>query len=88
MGYRVEFSEQGKKDLKKLGSSVQKMIFRWIKKNLVDCEDPRIHGKSLVGNKKGIWRYRIGNYRLLCNIEDEVLIILVLEIGHRREIYK
>lgn len=88
MGYRVEFSEQGKKDLKKLDSSVQKMIFRWIKKNLVDCEDPRVHGKSLVGNKKGIWRYRVGNYRLLCNIEDEVLIILVLEIGHRSEIYK
>lgn len=88
MDYKVEFSEQGKKDLKKLDTSVQRLILKWIKKNLVDCEDPRVHGKALIGNLKGYWRYRVGNYRVLCDIEDEKIIILVLEIGHRSEIYK
>ena len=51
------------------------------------CENPRVHGKGLVENKSGQWRYRIGDYRVICEIKDEEIIILVLEIGHRREIY-
>ena len=74
--------------LKKLDKSVQTIILKWIKKNLVDCNNPKAHGKALVGNKKGFWRYRVGNYRLLCNIHDDVLTILVLEVGHRSEIYR
>lgn len=88
MKYKVEFSEQGKKDLKKLDISIQKIILKWIKKNLLECENPRVHGKSLVGNLRGYWRYRVGNYRILCDIQDEKITILVLEIGHRRDIYK
>lgn len=52
------------------------------------CENPRQHGKSLVGDKSGQWRYRIGDYRLICEIHDEEITILVLEAGHRREIYE
>lgn len=88
MKYKVEFSEQGKKDLKKLDISIQKIILKWIKKNLLECENPRVHGKLLVGNLKGYWRYKVGNYRILCDIQDEKITILVLEIGHRRDIYK
>lgn len=88
MKYKVEFSEQGKKDFKKLDTSIQRLILKWIKKNLVDSENPRVHGKVLVGNLKGYWRYRVGSYRILCDIDDEKITILVLEIGHRSEIYK
>jgi mRNA interferase RelE/StbE len=88
MKYKVEFSEQGKKDFKKLDTSIQRLILKWIKKNLVDSENPRVHGKALAGNLKGYWRYRVGNYRILCDTDDEKITILVLEIGHRSEIYK
>ncbi|MCF2612540.1 type II toxin-antitoxin system RelE/ParE family toxin [Fusobacterium perfoetens] len=71
-----------------MDNSTRTTLLKWINKNLVNCEDPRVHGKSLTGNKKGIWRYRVGNYRVLCDIQDEVLTILVLEIGHRSKIYK
>ena len=64
------------------------MVFTWIEKNLEGCENPRAHGKALTANLKGKWRYRIGDYRLLCHIEDDNLIILALTIGHRREIYQ
>ena len=82
------FSEKAKKYLKKLDKYTSSLIIGWIEKNLVNCDDPRIHGKGLVENKSSLWRYRIGDYRLICEIKDSELIILVLEIGHRCNIYK
>lgn len=64
------------------------MIKAWIDKNLVGCADPRQHGKALTANHSGHWRYRIGDYRLICIIEDDRLVIIALDIGHRSEIYK
>lgn len=86
--YKVEFSKDAADTLRKMDNSTSKMILKWINKNLQNCENPRVHGKGLTANKKGIWRYRVGNYRLLCNIKDDVLVILVLEVGHRSDIYK
>ena len=63
------------------------LIIGWLEKNIENCENPRVHGKGLVVSKSGQWRYRIGNYRVICEIQDENIIVLVLEIGHRREIY-
>ena len=63
------------------------LIIGWLEKNIENCENPRVHGKGLVENKSEQWRYRIGNYRVICEIQDENIIVLVLEIGHRREIY-
>lgn len=63
------------------------MIRGWIDKNLVGTSNPRIHGKGLTANRSGQWRYRIGDYRLICQIEDNELIILALTVGHQREIY-
>lgn len=63
------------------------MIYSWIDKNLSGCEDPRRHGKALVANRKGQWRYRIGDYRLICEIQDDCLVILAISVGHRRNIY-
>ncbi len=63
------------------------LILGWIRKNLENCENPRAHGKALTANFSGTWRYRVGDYRLLALIEDETITILILQIGHRREIY-
>lgn len=88
MSYKVEYTKTAQKLIKKMDRYTQVMIMRWITKNLVDCTDLRIHGKALRGNLKNQWRYRIGNYRILCDIEDDKLIILVINVGHRREIYE
>lgn len=88
MKYKVEFTNDFEKSFKKLDRYTQIMISTWINKHLVDCSNPRVSGKALIGNKKGQWRYRIGDYRLLCHIDDGKLLILTLNIGHRREVYK
>ncbi len=88
MKYKVEFSKRALKDLKKLDRHTAALILGWVRKNLEGCEDPRLHGKALTADKKGQWRYRVGDFRLLAKIEDEKIIILILNIGHRREIYE
>ncbi|MBQ6646557.1 MAG: type II toxin-antitoxin system RelE/ParE family toxin [Clostridia bacterium] len=87
MSYRVETTARFDREFKKLDRYTQKMIKAWIEKNLIDCDDPRIHGKGLTANRSGQWRYRIGDYRLICLIEDNQLVILALSVGHRSEIY-
>ena len=64
------------------------MIMAWIEKDLEGTSDPRKKGKGLAHDKKGIWHYRVCNYRILANIRDDKLIILVIEFGHRKDIYK
>lgn len=85
--YEVELSERFQKEFRKLDKYTQKMIRSWINKNLVDCENPRQHGKGLTANRSGQWRYRIGDYRVIAYIDDNKLIILALAVGHRREVY-
>lgn len=87
MKYKVEYTAQAVKQLKKLDKHTAALIYGWIDKNLVDCENPRLHGKGLTANKSGQWRYRIGDYRLIAEIQDEKITILLLNIGHRKEIY-
>jgi len=86
--YNVVFTEGAKKQLKKLDRHIASLIIGWIERNLQHCENPRIHGKGLTSNRSGQWRYRIGDYRLICEIQDENIIILVLEIGHKKSIYE
>ncbi len=88
MTWQLRFSKRADKQLSKLNPSVRKVIISWLIKHLDGCSDPRAYGKSLKGDKSGIWRYRIGNYRVLCDIDDGALIILAIEIGHRSEVYK
>ena len=88
MKYKVVFTDRAKKQIKKLDRSVAALIIGWIEKNLENCENPRIYGKNLIANKSGQWRYRIGDYRIICEIQDEKITILVLEIGHRKSIYQ
>ena len=86
--YHVVFSEEALKQLKKMDKHVASLIIGWVRKNLENCTDPRVHGKPLVANRSGQWRYCVGDYRLICEIQDEVVKILVLSIGHRRDVYK
>ena len=88
MSYHVETTARFDMDFKKLDKYTQQIIKCWIGKNLQNCEYPRAHGKGLTANKSGQWRYRIGDYRLLCLIQDQELIILALTVGHRRDIYR
>ncbi len=87
MKYRVELTEQAKKQLKKMDKSTAALIIGWMRKNLDGCLDPRLHGRGLTSNRSGQWRYRVGDYRLIAQIEDSRIVILVLSIGHRRDIY-
>lgn len=87
MSYRVETTARFDKEFKKLDRYTQRMLKGWIEKNLVGTNDPRQHGKGLTSNRSGQWRYRIGDYRLICQINDNALIILALSVGHRRSVY-
>ncbi|WP_067141242.1 type II toxin-antitoxin system RelE family toxin [Oceanivirga salmonicida] len=86
--YIVEFTEKAKKDLKKLDKYQAKLIKKWLINNLIDTKFPRKNGKPLNGTLQGLWRYRVGNYRIIAEIKDKKLIIILIEIGHRKEIYK
>ena len=81
--YALVYSKEALRDLKELDNSVSRVIYAWLKKNIDGCSDPRIHGKGLTANRSGQWRYRVGNYRIICKIEDDKVIVLVLTIGHR-----
>ena len=86
--YSVSYAEKALKQLKKLDAFTRKQIVYWIEKNLVGCEDPRAKGKGLTANRSGQWRYRVGDYRILAEIIDSQITILVLEVGHRSKVYK
>jgi len=85
--FSVEYSSNAVKTLQKLDPNIAAMIYGWIDKNLVGCDNPRMHGKALVGDMKGYWRYRVGSYRLIADIQDYILRIEIISIGHRREVY-
>lgn len=86
--YKVEFTKTAIKELSKLDKQTQRIVKHWVTKNLIGSTNPRIHGKELKGKLKGIWRYRVGDYRLFARFEDKKLIIFIFNIEHRRSIYK
>ena len=87
MSWHIETTVRFDREFKKLDRYTQRMLKAWIEKHLVGCDDPRVYGKGLTANRSSQWRYRIGDYRMICLIEDEKLIILALSIGHRSSIY-
>lgn len=86
--YELEFSKQALKQLKKMDKSVSRVIVAWLSKNIDHTHNHRQHGKGLTADKSGLWRYRVGDYRILVQIEDEKLVVYVVTIGHRRDVYK
>lgn len=88
MSYHIDFTEKFEKQLKKLDKFESRQIISWLLKNIEDTDNPRKTGKGLTGNHSGEWRYRVGNYRVICLIDDNKLTVLALEVGHRRDIYR
>ncbi|MDD4592474.1 MAG: type II toxin-antitoxin system RelE/ParE family toxin [Parabacteroides sp.] len=87
MKYKVVFEDKAEKSLKRIDHSHKKIILSWIKTNLVNCETPKQYGKALTGNKKGYWRYRVGVYRIITRIDDDKLIIIIINISHKKDVY-
>jgi len=88
MKYHVVFSEEARKNLKKMDKHQAKVILTWIQTHLEGCSNPYAFGKGLVQNLSGQWRYRVGDYRILTEIHQNEVVILVLKIDHRRKVYE
>lgn len=83
---RIIYFEQALKSLKKMDKQVQRLIISYMDK-IALLEEPRSRGKALSANLRGFWRYRVGDYRILCQIQDEKIVICVVDINHRKNIY-
>ncbi len=88
MAWTVEFDERARKELRRLDAVVQKAILRYLRDRVATAVDPKRLGKPLHGEFASLWRYRVGDWRLVCRIEDRRLVVLVLTVGHRREVYR
>lgn len=88
MSWVYRFDHRALKELKKLGKQTQREIIAYLDERVKSDEDPRRFGKGLKSELAGLWRYRVGDYRILCQIVDEQLIVLVIAVGHRRNIYE
>ena len=86
--WRVEFDRAAARDLRKLGAIAEQTILRYLRERIAGSDDPRRFGHALVGDLKGLWRYRVGDYRIVASIEDQRFVVLVVTIGHRREVYR
>lgn len=87
MAWRIEIDKDVQREMKKLDKQVAKRITAKLRE-ISQLDDPRSMGKGLTGNLAGLWRYRVGDYRIICDIEDGVLVILVVDVAHKREVYK
>jgi mRNA interferase RelE/StbE len=85
--WRVEFDGDAARDLRKLGAEPQRLILRYLRQRIATVENPRRFGHALTGDLKGLWRYRVGNYRIVAAIEDIRFVVLIVTVGHRREVY-
>ena len=87
MIYQLLTTDIFDKAFKKLDKQTQRIIKAWIDKNLNGCENPRLHGKGLTANRSGQWRYRVGDYRILAEIRDNEIVLVLIDVGHRSTIY-
>ena len=86
--WRVEFDRAAVRDLRKLGVDAERRVLRYLRERIAGSEDPRRFGRALTGDRKGLWRYRVGDYRIVAAIEDDRFVVLVITVGHRREVYR
>ncbi|MEJ2158320.1 MAG: type II toxin-antitoxin system RelE/ParE family toxin [Desulfobacteraceae bacterium] len=87
MAWQIEFTAEAEKQLSKIERQSAKRIIDFLRERIAPAEDPRTAGKALKGVLREFWRYRVGNYRIICKIEDGRLLILVVRVAHRREVY-
>jgi mRNA interferase RelE/StbE len=88
LAWTIEYAETAKKQLRKLDKLAARRVVEFMDERVAPSDDPRTLGKALKGSLGDLWRYRVGDYRVLCDIRDRVLTVLVLQIGNRREVYR
>lgn len=88
MAWTIKFTKTAEKQLQKIDKKWQNIILNYLENEISPLQNPKIRGKELLGDKGGIWRFRVGDYRILCDIQNTICIILVITIGHRKEVYK
>lgn len=88
MGWIVEFDPHVLRELSRLARTVQQRILQFLHERIQTEQDPRRLGGRLHGTKKDLWKYRIGDYRVICDIQDNIVRVLILRVGHRREVYR
>ena len=86
--WRVEFDPDAARDLRKLGHEARRLILRYLRERIATADNPRRFGHALTGDLKGLWRYRVGDFRIVAKIEDDSFIVLVLTVGQRRDVYE
>jgi mRNA interferase RelE/StbE len=87
LAWTIEWDERAIRDARKLDPEARKSIIRYLRERISTDEDPRRFGKPLVADLSGLWRYRVGDYRIVCRIEDDTIVVLVLAVGHRSKVY-
>ncbi len=85
--WQVEYDDNARKQLSKLDRKAQSDILRYMRERIATSEDPRRFGKALHSDLKGLWRYRVYDYRIICKIEDNRLIVMVVNVDHRKDVY-
>lgn len=88
MSWRLEYTSRAVKQLRKLDRQASEAIRSWMKEHIDGCENPRAYGKALTGTLSHLWRYRVGDYRVLCTFDGEELIVLAVEVEHRSKVYQ
>lgn len=88
MAWRVEFTPAAQRELGKLDRQAARRITAYLQEVVTSCSDPRQRGKGLTANRTGLWRYRVGDYRVICEIQDGLLVVLVVRVSHRSEAYR
>lgn len=88
MVWTIEYADPAKQQLRKLDRQVTRRVLDFMDERVAGLEDPRSTGKALTGPLGAFWRYRVGDCRVICDIQDGALRVLVVQVGHRREIYR
>jgi len=88
LAWKIKISRTAEKQIKKLDRVAQAAIVRFLRDRLKPAENQRQFGKPPYGDKGGLWRYRVGDYRLICDIQEEKVVVLVLRVGHRKDVYR
>ena len=88
MAWTVEVNVFAERQLSKLDRAVQQRLLNWLADRLEGCKDPRHFGEPLKGGLAGLWRYRVGDYRIICELQDDRLVVVAIAIGHRRQVYR
>jgi mRNA interferase RelE/StbE len=88
LAWTIEVTRTAEKQITKLHREAQRSILRFLRERLAPAENPRQWGRPLRGEKRALWRYRVGDYRLICDIRDEKITVVVLQVGHRKDVYR